>query len=93
MTIQTLGKFKCLVISPNRKIFEDEVFSLFLTGDKGEYEILPYHYPLLGVLVKGNIVIDWNKKISIQGGIVRFYANECVIMIEEKIMKNDEEKE
>ena len=85
--IDIQGKFKCLVISPNNLIFEDEVSSLFLTGDRGEYELLPYHYPLLGVLKKGNIIIDWKKRISINGGVVRFYANECVIMIEEKIVE------
>lgn len=82
---QYQGKFKCIVLSPNKLIYEDEIFSLFLTGDKGEYELLAYHYPVLGVLNKGNIIINWDKKIFINGGVIRFFANECIIMVEEDI--------
>ncbi len=79
------GNFKCIILSPNNLIYENEVQSVFLTGDQGEYELLAYHYPLLGVLTKGDIVINWKEKIPIQGGIVKFFANECVIIVEEKI--------
>lgn len=82
------GNFKCIILSPRELIYEKEIQSIFLTGDRGEYELLAYHYPLLGVLKKSDVIINWNEKISIQGGIVRFYANECTIMIEEKI-KNE----
>ena len=80
-----LSNFKCVILSPNKVILEKEVNSVFLTGDTGEYELLAYHFPLLGVLVKSNIVINGQEKIPIQGGIVRFFANECVIMVEEVI--------
>ena len=82
------GNFKCIILSPRELIYEKEIQSIFLTGDRGEYEILAYHYPLLGVLKRSDVIINWNEKIPIQGGIVRFYANECTIMIEEKI-KNE----
>ena len=79
--------FKCIVMSPNRLVYENEVESVFLTGDSGEFELLPYHYPLIGVLVKSDIVIDWKEKIHVNGGVVRFFANECIIMIEEDIKR------
>ena len=85
--IKYTGNFKCIVISPNRVIYENEVNSLFLTGDDGEFELLAYHYPLLAVLLKSDIVINGHQKIRINGGVVRFYANECTIMVEEKIVK------
>ena len=84
---QYKGNFKCIVLSPKSLIFESEVQSLFLTGDKGEFELLAYHYPLLGVLRKGNIIVNWNKAIAIEGGVIRFFANECTILIEEEIEK------
>lgn len=77
--------FKCIVLSPHSLIYENEIQSVFLTGDRGEYELLAYHYPLLGVLIPGNIVINWTEKIKIQGGVIRFFANECMIMIEEDV--------
>ena len=64
-------------------MYENEVQSVFLTGDKGEYELLAYHYPLLGVLSQGDIVINWQEQIPIKGGVVRFFANECIILVEE----------
>jgi len=85
MMVKFAGNFKCTIMSPNRLIFEKEVESVFLRGDQGEYELLAYHFPLIGVLEKGDIVINWSEKIPIQGGIVRFFANECTIMVEEVI--------
>jgi len=78
---------KCIILSPNRLIYENEVHSLFLTGDNGEYEILAYHYPLLGVLKKSDVIINWEEKVPIKGGILRFFANECTIIAEEPIVK------
>ena len=77
--------FKCIILSPYSLIYEDEVESVFLTGDTGEYELLAYHYPLLGVLKKSEVIVDWNKKISINKGIIRFFANECLLMVEEDV--------
>ncbi|NTV28805.1 MAG: hypothetical protein HGA80_01865 [Candidatus Omnitrophica bacterium] len=82
MSLQYKGTFRCVIISAKRLIFEDEINSLFITGDRGEYELLAYHYPLIGI-VQGDIVIDWEKRLSVKGGVVRFFANECNIMIEE----------
>ncbi len=80
-------KFKCIILSPHSLIYENEVESVFLTGDQGEYELLAYHYPLVGVLRRGDVIIDWNHKVSINSGVVKFFANECLIMIEEDVRK------
>jgi F0F1-type ATP synthase epsilon subunit len=84
--------FKCTIISPNRVVFEREVESVFLTGDRGEYELLAYHYPLLGVLLKSDVVIDGKEAVSINGGVVRFFANECTIMVEEPMGSKKQKK-
>lgn len=88
--------FKCTIMSPDALLYENEVQSLFLTGDKGEYELLPYHYPVLGILKKGNIIIDWKESIPIKFAIVRFFANDCIILVEQEerakeIKKKEEE--
>jgi F0F1-type ATP synthase epsilon subunit len=89
-----LGSFKCIILSPNSLIYENEVESVFLKGDRGEYELLAYHYPVLGVLEKSDVIINWKHKIPIEGGVVRFFANECTIMVEERrkpVQKAEEE--
>jgi F0F1-type ATP synthase epsilon subunit len=81
----TTGKshFRCTILSPKNLIFESDVVSLFIIGDRSEYELLAYHYPLVGLLQKGDIIIDWRRRIPIRSGILRFFANECTILIEE----------
>lgn len=85
--------FRCVVMSPRKLIFERNVESLFLTGDSGEYELLAYHYPLLGVLKKSDIVIDWKERIPVEGGVIKFFANECIIMVEEQKQKEPQDSE
>jgi F0F1-type ATP synthase epsilon subunit len=75
--------FRCIVLSPKNLIFEKEVTSVSITSDKGEFELLSYHYPLVGILIAGDIVIDQIHQIPVRSGIVRFYANECTILVEE----------
>ena len=77
------GNFRCIILSPKNLVYEKEVTSVFFQGDRGEFELLAYHYPLVGILSEGEIVVDLNKKIPVKSGIVRFYANECTILIEE----------
>ncbi|HLF19092.1 MAG TPA: hypothetical protein VI749_09450 [Candidatus Omnitrophota bacterium] len=84
------GTFKCVILSPHTLIYQNDVQSVFLRGNAGEYEILAYHYPLLGVLRKGDIIINWNERVKINGGVVKFFANECIIMVEEEIRPYNE---
>lgn len=76
-------QFKCTILSPKNLVFENNVTSLFIIGDRNEYELLAYHYPLVGLVQKGNIIIDWRRSIPIRSGILRFFANECTILVEE----------
>ncbi len=80
------GNFRCVILSARQLIFEGEINSLFIKGDAGEYELLAYHYPLIGI-VSGDVVINWDKRVPVKGGVVRFFANECTIMMEEKMSK------
>ena len=75
--------FRCVILSPKNLIFESEVNSLFIIGDSSEYEILAYHYPLIGLVQQGDVIIDWKFRIPVRSGILRFFANECTILVEE----------
>jgi F0F1-type ATP synthase epsilon subunit len=91
MASQYTGNFRCVILSAKRLVFEEEINSLFISGDRGEYELLAYHYPLIGI-IKGDIVINWDRRLSVRGGVVRFFANECTIIIEEKIQEKPKEE-
>jgi F0F1-type ATP synthase epsilon subunit len=83
MAKSSVNSFRCSIISPKNLIFENEVTSLFIIGDRSEYELLAYHYPLIGLVQKGDIIIDWKRRIPVSSGILRFFANECTILVEE----------
>lgn len=84
--------FKLTVMTPDALVYENEVESIFLTGDRGEYEILPYHYPILGILKRSDIIIDWKESIPIKSGLIRFFANDCIILIEPLPQEKKEKK-
>ena len=68
------GMFKCVILSPHTLIYQNEIQSIFVRGDDGEYEVLAYHYPLIGVLKKGDIILYlntfvlrwWNHSIGLE---------------------------
>ncbi len=75
--------FKLSVMTPEALLYQNEVESVFLTGDLGEYELLPYHYPVLGILQQSNIIVNWKESVPIKFGLIKFFANDCVILVEE----------
>jgi F-type H+-transporting ATPase subunit epsilon len=74
---------KIKILSPKHVIYEGEAESIFLPGDRGEFEILSYHTPVIGLLRRGNLVIDWERSIAIRRGMVKFHNEECVVLVEE----------
>jgi len=71
------------ILNQKRTIYEGKAKSVFLPGDEGEFEILPFHKPLLSLLKKGRIIIDSNKSVELTRGIVRVFNNELVVLIED----------
>jgi F-type H+-transporting ATPase subunit epsilon len=74
---------KVTVLNPKHVLFDGEARSVFLPGDLAEFELLDYHAPIVSLLVSGNVVIDWEKKIPIRQGMVKFDNNECMVLAEE----------
>ena len=77
------NNFRCVILSPKNVIFEEEINSLYIMGDRTEYELLAYHYPLLGLVQQSDLIINWKDRLPIRSGILRFFANECTILVEE----------
>lgn len=76
------GKIHLRIMNPDRMIHEEYIDSLFVQGDTGEYEILPFHYPVFGLLRQGDLIMDWERKLRVEKGILRFSDNECVVLVE-----------
>jgi len=78
-----VAKFALKIMDPMRVLLEGHVESVFVPGDRGEFELLPYHAPLVSLIREGNVVVDWTTVLSVRRGMVRFANNECVILVEE----------
>ena len=76
--------FRLQVLSLVRMLYDAQVESVYLAGDEGEFELLPYHYPLLGALPEGEIKIAGQQGIPLRAGVVMFENNKCTIVIEEQ---------
>lgn len=78
-----MATFMLKVLNPKHVVFDGPATSVFLPGDRAEFEILAYHAPVVSMLTAGHVIVDWKERIPIQRGMVRFLNNECVILIEE----------
>ena len=54
-----------------------------MPGSTGEFEVLELHKPIVRLLKKGKIILDWNKEIAIERGAVKMAGDELVAVVEE----------
>ena len=70
------------ILNPKEVLYEGEARSVLVPGDQGEFELLDYHAPIISLLRHGQVVVDWERRIPVEKGIVRFDRDECVVLVE-----------
>jgi F-type H+-transporting ATPase subunit epsilon len=84
------------VVTPDEKVFEDEVDSATFPGSDGSFQILNNHAPMITTLGKGDMkfvkIVD--KKpvethILVEGGVVEVLNNKVTVLAE-KILESQE---
>ena len=75
------------ILTPERKLFSDEVYGVQLPGTSGLFEILEKHAPLVSALKAGRVKVlkDKNNHLSyfdIQSGFVEVLNNKVVVLVE-----------
>lgn len=76
--------FKCVIVTPDKIIFEGNARRMMAPGVEGELAILPIHAPFYSELAAGKIMIDGEdgqNEIDIDGGIIRARANHVTIIV------------
>ena len=58
-----MATLKLEIVTPEAKVFSDDVDMVTLTGSEGEMGILPKHMPLMTQLVAGEIVVNKGREI------------------------------
>jgi len=69
------------IINQAQIIFEGVANNVVLPGDYGEFEIMQFHWPIISILIKGEIIID-NMGFPISRGIARFGEEKLVALVE-----------
>jgi F-type H+-transporting ATPase subunit epsilon len=74
------------IITPDKRIFEDEINSVVLPGIDGFFGILKDHAPMISALKKGVVKItDKNSALhvfEIEGGVVEVLKNRIIVLAE-----------
>ena len=75
------------ILTPEKKIFSDDVYGVQLPGVTGLFEVLDKHAPLISALKSGRVKILKNKTNSlaffdIRSGFVEVIANNVTVLVE-----------
>jgi F-type H+-transporting ATPase subunit epsilon len=81
-----MDKLKLEILTPNGEIFNDEVVSVTLPGEEGEFGVLPHHASLSTLLEAGVIDIEKEDKtvesILINWGVVQVDEAKVIVLVE-----------
>ena len=78
-----MATIKLEIVTPEAKIFSDDVDMVTLTGTEGEMGILPQHMPLMTQLVAGEIIAHKGKDsifLAVGDGFVQVTADRVAIL-------------
>lgn len=81
------------IVTPEKKVFSDEVYGVQMPGISGSFEVLDRHAPLVGALKAGRVKIIKDKStgsggqnhftyFDIQGGFVEVLNNKVTLLAE-----------
>jgi F-type H+-transporting ATPase subunit epsilon len=83
---------KLEIVTPEAKIFSDDVNMVTLTGTEGEMGILPQHMPLMTQLVAGEVVAQKGREIiflAVGDGFVQVTGDRVAILTDMAIRADD----
>jgi F-type H+-transporting ATPase subunit epsilon len=74
---------KLEIVTPEAKIYSDDVDMVTLTGSEGEMGILPQHMPLMTQLVAGEIIVNKGEEtifLAVGDGFVQITGDRVSIL-------------
>jgi F-type H+-transporting ATPase subunit epsilon len=83
---------KLEIVTPEAKIFSDDVEMVTLTGAEGEMGILPQHMPLMTQLVAGEIIArkdNENIFLAVGDGFVQVTGDRVAVLTDMAIKADD----
>ena len=69
------------IVTPDGVLFEGRAESVIFPGERGVFEVLIHHKPLMSRLVRGELCID-QRPVPIERGIVKVGLNMVTAIVE-----------
>lgn len=74
------------ILTPEKKIFSDDVYGVILPGIGGSFEVLDKHAPMVSALKEGKVTIlstkTTQKVFTIKSGFAEIFNNKTTVLIE-----------
>ncbi len=75
------------ILTPEKKLFNGEVYGVQMPGISGSFEVLENHAPLVSALRSGRLKVIKDKQnhlanYDIQGGFVEVLGNKVTVLVE-----------
>lgn len=79
------------ILTPERKLYSDDVYGVQLPGIDGLFEVLQHHAPMVSALKAGTIKVLVDKQntslFEIQTGFVEVFKDNVTILVEGAVVK------
>ncbi len=80
---EPLNLLNVTIVTEEAVLFEGKAHSVILPGERGYFEVLPQHKPLLSRLIGGNLSIDFTEhNFPILRGIAKVGLNQVTAIVE-----------
>jgi len=74
------------ILTPEKRLYNGEVYGIQLPGINGLFEVLDRHAPLVSALGRGTVKVLQSKthteRFTIQGGFVEVLNNKATVLVE-----------
>lgn len=74
-------RFHAKIVSADRVWFDGMARSVTFPGERGTFEVLPFHRPLISRLAAGEVVVD-GRTLPIRRGVVRVWHDDITAIVE-----------
>ena len=73
-----------IIVSPEKTLYKGEAESIIVPGEKGRFEVLTNHAPIVSILTKGTIECQGAEKttLDIEGGFIEVKDNAVSVCVE-----------
>lgn len=77
------------IVTPDAKVYSEEVDHVVVPTTSGKIDILPNHVPIIGKLIPGDLKVEKNGTqdyLAISSGFVEVYSNRVSILTDEALI-------